>query len=60
MIRPFCYDQLTNSGGGTFFIVGAMGVRRGRNGHFPPGNWDTNQICVENLKSTDLFRYVLS
>jgi len=29
MTRLFCYDQLTNSGGGTFFIVGAMGVHRG-------------------------------
>ena len=55
MMRLFCYDQLTNSGGGTFFIVGAMGVRRGggKIGVFrPPGNLDTNQVCVENLNTT--------
>jgi len=46
MIRLFCYDQLTNIGGGTFFIVGAMGVRRGGKWAFPPpANWLTNQIC---------------
>jgi len=50
----FCYDQLTNRGGGIFFIVGAMGVNRGRAKGVccPPGNLDTNQICLENLKST--------
>jgi len=36
MIRLFCYDQLTNIGGGTFFIEGAMGVRRGVVEHFLP------------------------
>jgi len=37
MMRLFCYDQLTNSDGGTFFIMGAMGVhRREQNGRLPP------------------------
>ena len=30
-----------------------VGVGKGGNGHFPPGNWDTNQTCVENLKFSD-------
>ena len=46
MMRLFCYDQLTNIGGGTFFIVGAMGVHRGGTkwAFPPPANWITNQI----------------
>jgi len=36
MMQLFCYEQLTNIGGGTFFIVGAMGVCRGGNGHLLP------------------------
>ena len=46
MMRLFCYDKLTNIGGGAFFIVGDMGVRRGAKWAFPPAaNWFTNQIC---------------
>ena len=36
IMRHFSCDQLTNTGGGTFFTVGGMGVRRGgRSGHSP-------------------------
>jgi len=37
MMRLFCYDQLTNIGGGTFFIVGSHGrPQGGQNGHLLP------------------------
>jgi len=36
MMRLFCYDPLTNSGGGTFFIVG---------GHVRPQGEDKMGIC---------------
>jgi len=37
MMRLFCYDQLTNVGGGTFHSGLAMGIRRGgQNGHLLP------------------------
>jgi len=39
---------------GNFFIVGAIGVRRG-NGICLPGNWDTNQMSRFNSCNDSLF-----
>jgi len=54
MMRLFCYGQLTNIGGGTFFIVGGHGCpQEGTKWAFAsPANWHTNQTCPEYLKST--------
>ena len=55
VMRPFCHDQLTKSGGWTFSIVMAIGVgRRGKMGNFPTGNWDTNEISLVSLKLIEL------
>jgi len=42
MMRLFCYEQLTNISGGTFFIVGGAWASAGR----------MARKCLENLKST--------
>jgi len=36
MMRLFCFEQLANIGGGTFFIVGGHGRLQGGNGHLLP------------------------
>ena len=47
MMRLFCYDQLTNIGGGTFYIAGGPWASEGGTkwAFPPPANWHTNQIC---------------
>jgi len=46
MMRLFCYDHLTNIGGGTVFIVGEPWAPAGRTkwAFAPPANWHTNQM----------------
>jgi len=44
MMRLFCYDQLTNIGGRTFFLVGGHGRPQGgtKFAFAPPANWNAN------------------
>jgi len=54
MMRPFSYDQLTNTGGGTFFTVGGMGVRRGGQSGQPPWKLEYEQTMSRKSEVNSL------